>query len=661
MMEKNVMDNCVLPLLTAEQYASRIAMLSSLVVSWSPVMRLSSNSCMVPQNVSSNMFSILAVGGKSGEISIWRIHAPRCYSIEYGCMPTCTILIGLLQAHKSWVTAISLALLGSNSSPQVLLASGSSDGSVKIWMGNGKELLESSETNNSSFVILREVIPGNIVPVSVLSLVVPVQSLHKMLLAVGKGSGSVEVWAYDRSGCQCDNACVYDAHDCVVTALAWAFDGYCLYSSGQDDHVRCWVLCGSCLCEVPIPSNGPGLRSSNDLPGAFLSCLGVAVSPGNLVLAMVRNTDAEQLDPMYERRVLKAAVQFFWIGGQLNLLPDNSLDVSKDAFLGFPANELVHWKSSILWSLKKFENPEKPLVTWDIIAALLAFKQSIPNFVDEILFKWLSVTYLDSSVSHSLDDVLIRIPQTLLTATSRQLHLLNVICRHVILSQLMADEINSKANIGPTVADMEHSPLWLELLFISERELRERLVGLSFSAFLTHMSHSAKSSIESGNWSPVGVAQMELWITRNHDHIRVQLKELASEVVKAERRFEPMESGDEEQCIHCSALVPFDSPDVAFCCGTETVNGVLEKHKLARCSTSMQVCTTTPSWFCKCCHRWTSKLAPETLFTMPGYGSDVRPPAESPTAGVQSKALCPFCGILLQRLLPDFLPSASPV
>uniref|UniRef100_A0A2P2MF90 Uncharacterized protein LOC8269545 n=2 Tax=Rhizophora mucronata TaxID=61149 RepID=A0A2P2MF90_RHIMU len=304
---------------------------------------------------------------------------------------------------------------------------------------------------------------------------------------------------------------------------------------------------------------------------------------------MVRNTDAEQLDPMYERRVLKAAVQFFWIGGQLNLLPDNSLDVSKDAFLGFPANELVHWKSSILWSLKKFENPEKPLVTWDIIAALLAFKQSIPNFVDEILFKWLSVTYLDSSVSHSLDDVLIRIPQTLLTATSRQLHLLNVICRHVILSQLMADEINSKANIGPTVADMEHSPLWLELLFISERELRERLVGLSFSAFLTHMSHSAKSSIESGNWSPVGVAQMELWITRNHDHIRVQLKELASEVVKAERRFEPMESGDEEQCIHCSALVPFDSPDVAFCCGTETVNGVLEKHKLARCSTSMQM------------------------------------------------------------------------
>lgn len=40
-----------------------------------------------------------------------------------------------------------------------------------------------------------------------------------MLLAVGKGSGSFEVWTCDISGWKFDKVGLHDAHDCVVSIL----------------------------------------------------------------------------------------------------------------------------------------------------------------------------------------------------------------------------------------------------------------------------------------------------------------------------------------------------------------------------------------------------------------------------------------------------------
>lgn len=121
--------NVAFPLITADRYASRSAMLHSLAVAWSPVLRLSSKKYPVPKNGSSNWFSILAVGGRSGKISLWRICVPECYSVKDCKVPTTAVLIGLLQAHNSWITTISLAVISSDSSnPQVLLVTGSSDG-----------------------------------------------------------------------------------------------------------------------------------------------------------------------------------------------------------------------------------------------------------------------------------------------------------------------------------------------------------------------------------------------------------------------------------------------------------------------------------------------------------------------------------------------------
>lgn len=87
---------------------------------------------------------------------------------------------------------------------------------MRIWIGKGEELLEPSGANNAPFSLLKEVVSVNFVPISVLSLAVPVQTMHKMLLAVGKGSGSFEVWTADISSSKFDKAGLYDAHDCVV-------------------------------------------------------------------------------------------------------------------------------------------------------------------------------------------------------------------------------------------------------------------------------------------------------------------------------------------------------------------------------------------------------------------------------------------------------------
>ncbi|KAF3432745.1 hypothetical protein FNV43_RR23847 [Rhamnella rubrinervis] len=650
---KKIPENCTLPLISADKYASRCAMLSSLVVAWSPVLQLSPKKfCSVPQNGSS--VSLLAIGGKSGQVSVWRVSVPEYFSTEHGRVPITATIITLLQAHKSWTTTISWALLSSYSSnPQVLLATGSSDGSVKIWLAYNEQLLKSTDANHASFSLLKEVVTVDTVPVSVLSLTVPAESSDKMLLAVGKASGSFEVWIHDISGSKFNKVGSYNAHDHVVTGLAWAFDGRSLYSCSQDNFVHGWILSEGILHEVPIPSNTPRLRSSTDLPDAYISCFGLAVSPGNLVIAMVRNFDQDLLDPMYQQRTQKAAVEFFWIGAQqLHLLSNTSPNF---IIPGFSAKELVHWESNILWSLKQYENQEKALVVWDIVAALLAFKCSAAKYVEHISLKWLSTSRVGSQFQMGLsaEMILPHISRNLSKLASRQLHLLNIICRRVILSELKADQINSKLQSMKELhcAEEEKLVIWIELLLSSERELRERLAGLCFGAYIALMSHSITVSSQSGNWFPVGLAQMEQWVSLNHDLVQDQLRVLAIEVGKHKERLQSRT----EKCSYCSASVPFETPEVAFC------EGLGQGHKLARCAASLEICPPTPVWFCICCHRQVFRLPPETLFTLLGYPLDFKSLAKSSAADISSKPLCPFCGILLQRQQPDFLLSTSPV
>ncbi|CAI0442592.1 unnamed protein product [Linum tenue] len=521
---KNKMGSCTFPLLTSKEYAARSALLSSLVVTWSPLLCSPSNRNFPSSDDPLNKYSILAVGGKSGNISFWRISAPQCYSIEHSKAPTGVMFLGLLQAHTSWVTAVSLELLVSNSDPQVVMVTGSTDGSVKLWVGNVEELSRLSKAS--------KVVHENIVPISVLSVVLPSQPVDKMLIAVGKGSGSFEIWTCDTSNFKLDKAGCHDAHDYAVTGLCWSSDGLFLYSCGQDNYLRSWILRGECLSEVPIPSNIPGQTGLHEVPDALLSCLGVVASPGNLMVAMVRDLDVELLGQMYEARAQKAVVEFFWIGGQPveSTLANSSINFYKEAFPGFTPNELADWESNILLSLKQYEDPYKPLVVWDIITALLVFKDSIPKYVDYLLGRWLSTAFLDGQHSDylPLSEVLTLSSKSFSEVPSRLLHLLNIMSRRIILSEMKAEELNSNVTTDTTSVRHETLELGLQTLLESERELRERLVGLSFAAFSGGSHSAATSSSQLESWSPLGVMQMEQWVVSNHAHVRNQLKSNAS-------------------------------------------------------------------------------------------------------------------------------------
>ncbi|KAL1368194.1 hypothetical protein HN51_022326 [Arachis hypogaea] len=648
---KTVPENDMLPVISADQYATRSAVLSSIVVSWSPLLH----------DIHATV-SLLAVGGKSGKISLWRFYAPDCYTIEGGKIPSAVKFVGFLEAHNSWVTTISWLSFSVNSSnPQILLVTGSSDGSVKVWLGDYHKLIKSTEVDQNVFILLKEVITVNVVPVSVLSVTVHVQCSSKMLLAIGKGSGSFEIWLCDISSKEFNKLGSYDAHDYIVTGLAWAFGGRCLYSCSQDNLVRSWILRDRCLDEVPVhmPHNNNSSSASDDV---YDSCLGAAVSPGNLVVATVHCFDVEKLNRMYEGRVLRAAIEYHWIGGlHVDICLNRPVPFYTEELSGLAEKDLTNWGSNIIWSLNQYQCLDRPLVLLDIILALLDFKVSMPRYVEHLLIKWISLSFPGFHTDLPNEKTLLQVSSSLSGVPSRMLHLLNIICRRVMLAQLDADEItrissevqNTK---GECCSMDEQVTKWIAILGSSERELRERLVGFSFCASQTSKSRPGATPFQTGHWYPVGLAQMEQWIALNNDHVRGELKSIASEVTN-EKRCSAVES-----CSYCSASVPFESPEFGLCQGKTSGSGSNDKrHKLSRCAVSMQVCPSIPLWFCVCCHRVAFRLAPDPLFRMSSSQFDSDFVTKSLSRAVSSKPLCPYCGILLQRRQPDFLVSPLPV
>ncbi|XP_054816404.1 uncharacterized protein LOC129316145 isoform X2 [Prosopis cineraria] len=656
-------NHMLLPLIAADQYAYRSAMLSALVVSWSPLLHETSEFHPVP-NANASV-SLLAVGGKSGKISFWRFCAPDCYTIQDSNIQNAVKFVGFLQAHSSWVTSISWVLFPSDfSNTQILLATGSSDGSVKVWLGDNGKLLRSSEANQALFSLLKEVITVNIAPVSVLSATMPIQS-SEMLLAIGKGSGSFEIWLCDLSCNEFHKLGSYDAHDHIVTNLVWAFNGRCLCSCSQDNLVRSWILHERQLNEVIICSDI--LNSSNPTcpsTDVYASCFGVAVSPGNLVIATVRCFDIEKLNRMYEARILRAAIEYFWIGGQQMGVPSRlPFSYAPEEYSNLPKKELINWGSNIICFLEQYHCLDKPLVLWDIIAALSAFKGINSMYVEHILIKWLSMSFLGSHMDLPAEKVLSKVSSKLSDIPSRLLHLLNIVCRRVMLAELDADQINridSKLlnSGGSTFSKENQITKWVEILLSSERELRERLIGFSFSALVTNLTYAEATSSHPVHWHPFGIAQMKQWVELHQDNARDQLKVLASEVTN-EKRLVSDELIAAERCSFCSASVPFESPEVGFCSGEDYSGGKGQCHRLLRCATSMQVCPITPLWFCTCCHRSAFRLAPDVLFKMSAYPVEFNCSVNSSTLAVAAKPLCPFCGILLQRQQPEFLLSPT--
>lgn len=239
-------------------------------------------------------------------------------------------------------------------------------------------------------------------------------------------------------------------------------------------------------------------------------------------------------------RTQKAAIEFFWVGGQqLENSTYGNLEFHSENFPGFPKKELNYWESNMLWYLSQYEHLDKPLVVWDIVAALLAFKQSAPKYVELILVKWLSISHAELHLGLSTGNISSHASRNFSNMTTRKLHLFNIICRRVILSELKADNINSKQpNLqGFGGAEEENLQLWRELLLCSEKELRERVVGFTFCTVLGLMSNLAAQVSRPEGWDPVGLAQMEQWVALNSDRVKNQLKHLASEVGNLDKRY----------------------------------------------------------------------------------------------------------------------------
>lgn len=658
---KETCENGAMKRITAEQYVSWSAMLSSTVVTWSPKLHISSNINSAPTKSLASYFSLLSVGGKSGKISFWRNNEQDRYAVVCNGVSVNIMLVGVLQAHKSWITAICWEIVSINDSKsELLLISGSSDGSVKIWLVDIEGLLSLSEMNCSAICLLREVSSASSAPVSVLSVTAPVESLGKILLAVGRGSGLLEVWVCDISSCEFQMSGSYDAHLQIVTGVTWAFNGRRLYSCSQDDSICCWFLHESTLCQVPLASTSFGLRSSSDLHVTD-SCFGLALSQGNLVFATVRGFDFDFLNPMYEVRTQKAGVEFFWIGGQeLVSSSDRYLDCV-ESFPGTTEAEMMCWESCILWSLKHYEHASKPLLVWDVIAALFAVKQAAEGYVQHILVKWILSWFAGCDRGLSTENILFHASRSLSKISSRQLHLLNIICRRFVLSGHKVDVYTANENkLEATIVEDEQLKLWTDLLNISEGKLRERLVAFSFVVVLSQASSSTTVNQVGRNWLPVGIAQMQQWIAANSVRVHNQLQLFQSKLKSLGWLYSFGGYVADEQCRYCSASVPFESPEVAFCAGKKGKTGIVQRHKLVRCAASMQVCPTTPLWYCVCCQRSVSELVPQSLFTVSELPLDIDSLTLSPFHEIV-RPLCPFCGILLQRLQPEFLLSASPV
>uniref|UniRef100_A0A1D1ZH90 Mediator of RNA polymerase II transcription subunit 12 n=1 Tax=Anthurium amnicola TaxID=1678845 RepID=A0A1D1ZH90_9ARAE len=325
---------------------------------------------------------------------------------------------------------------------------------------------------------------------------------------------------------------------------------------------------------------------------------------------------------------------------------------------GVPERDLSCWKSNILWSLKQYHNVEKPLVLWDILAALLAFKEIAPSFVEDLLLEWLSSWNLDLSSDMSTEKILFHVQSSLPKVSMRQIHLLNMICRRLVLPEMKTVAPKD----GTIYCSEDKRNLWNDLLIQSEKELRVRLVTFSFRAILFLSSHLAVAASSSTNWLPVGVTQMKQWVAINRMLVEDQILLLASRINELGSRIKSIcENEVEESCGFCSASVPFESPEVAFCKSAMSADHSV-RHKLGRCAVSMKLCPVTNLlWFCMCCQRWTTKHMPSAFFSMYDSSTDVGYAIESLSSFDCMKPLCPFCGILLQRYAPNFLLSANPV
>eukprot|EP00249_Psilotum_nudum_P018132 c26652_g1_i2 orf=2-844(+) len=260
-------------------------------------------------------FVLIAVGTKLGEVCLLRMHYPQNYMADKACSSSEVSFLGTFEVHHAWVTILCWCKCdvemhhAGGCGGKLFLATGSSDGSVKVWCGDIQAFgLMPPNSQQMPFSLLRQVLFGDLMPVTSLVMTVPSGAANHLLLAVGKGCGSLTAWECSLSGECMREAEQHQAHSQVVTGIGWAFGGRCVYSCSQDNMLRAWLFHGGQLIPLPFPegsgfydSDSPGL--SSELPASVLDCyFGLALSKGSLTLVAVRGIETDMVNPMYQSR-----------------------------------------------------------------------------------------------------------------------------------------------------------------------------------------------------------------------------------------------------------------------------------------------------------------------------------------------------------------------
>jgi hypothetical protein len=109
-------------------------------------------------------------------------------------------------------------------------------------------------------------------------------------------------------------------------------------------------------------------------------------------------------------------------------------------------------------------------------------------------------------------------------ASLRKLHLLNIINRKVMLGD------HAQYSPGGENGNNAETDFWTNLLVSSETELQERLVAFTYAAVLDRIAYLLKGASNEDRWFPVGIAQMDYWVSMNSGEVHNKLNYLRSRI-----------------------------------------------------------------------------------------------------------------------------------
>ncbi|KAI5083046.1 hypothetical protein GOP47_0002789 [Adiantum capillus-veneris] len=540
-------------------------------VAWSPAMRVESLT-KDSLKITTLTMALLALGAKSGDVSILKCIQPVNYSVETVTTTPAVSLVTIVKAHESWVSALAWTkgckTMDSGDSSEttgveeMILATGSSDGSVKLWVGDVGSFT-SATTNSDPLMLLRKVVLEDHAPVTSLALMVSVQSFGCIQIAIGKASGSIVVTEAFREEDAEQEVFKVDAHSQTVTGLLWAFDGRCLYSCSQDNSLHAWKLSGGGLLALPFPEDSRRKAKKKVLlPDSVLDgYYGLCLSGGSLALATLRGVSTELLDQMYESRAVKAIAQIFWTGSQqFDIPPLEQIHVIK---ISNVERSSIQWETNVLAALHCFENTNKKLVLWDITAYFSHLASVMGrNYVNSIILRWL--LSLGLLYSDGEDDSIASMKsckESIINASCRRLQIVFAILKRLFLTEghdpfTIMDRLSFKNTVESRFESFGNS--WRGFALDVEHELRERLVHLTITSVLLGIQDC--TSIDDELVDSSGVLCMLQWVAANSSRVSLQLSDdsqILAQILKGAPKA--------ETCSTCEAKVPFVSVAMGVC------------------------------------------------------------------------------------------------